>query len=166
MHFRYPRLLKLPIDLAFAKSLSKYNQLTWFPIGITNLFSWPIYFFLQFYIYCCHSLLSRLNRYHKFLPSSARNAKPPFTYVLTEICLQWSKRLGPIYVHCCWLTSNVLTAWQTARCQALSSLKSSCRVSIEKYRDSLPTVCKRKQCCLSSTYSLSLMTLNIAWLSG
>lgn len=61
------------------------------------------------------------------------------------------------------LTPNFITALQTAECQAFSILNNSCLVSTEKYRDSCPDVCTRKQCCRSSTFSESFTILNIVW---
>ena len=51
----------------------------------------------------------------------------------------------------------------TVLCHALSSLRSSALVSMLKYLDSCPAaVWMRKQCCRSSTFSLSFITLNMA----
>jgi hypothetical protein len=62
-----------------------------------------------------------------------------------------------------WLTPNFITAAQTEQCQAFSILSSSCLVSTDKYLDSCPDVWIKKQCCLSSTFSESLITRNIVW---
>ena len=61
------------------------------------------------------------------------------------------------------LTPNFITAAQTEQCQAFSILSSSCLVSTDKYLDSCPDVCIKKQCCLSSTFSESLITRNMVW---
>lgn len=61
------------------------------------------------------------------------------------------------------ITPNCITAVQTEQCHAFSILKSSCLVSTEKYRESCPDVCTKKQCCRSSTFSESLTIRNIVW---